>query len=178
MNPIAGERIEVATQDRRLRNAQRLLTAGIALGVAVLFGTGATAVVMGWLTTSWGLVAIGLVIVGFGALGIRSAYRSVFVEFDHVTVDSVGVTIGARDGRLWTAVWKDPDFRLVLLDYRNNHHVEARKYSEIPCQLLSAQFEVGLSPEAVEAMRGEARSHGLPIVEEVTEHGTRTYRIG
>lgn len=172
------EKFDVIEEDRRLRRAEMPLTVGIVTAVALLVGAGLVLTAVGALGRQWPLLGVGLAIAAVGGLLTRLAYRVATVRYTEVSVGNDSLTIVMGDGRRWTAGWSDPKFRVAILDYRENRHRGSKRYNDIPCQLLTPQFEVGLSVVAFEGIRAEAVRLGVAVLEKRTDRGVKAIVIG
>jgi hypothetical protein len=156
---FASHTFEVSEEGRRLKRAERPLSVALIIGLVGLIGGGVGIAVVGFFGIAsvgvpprqWPFFGMGAIMGATGLVLARPVQRAITNFCTAVSVDAAGVGITMRDGKRWRADWKNPELRLVLLDYRKNRHRPSRRYNSIPCHMLSPQFEAGLSVAALDS---------------------------
>ncbi len=177
--PLGEPRVfDVSAEDGRRRRSESGLGVVILGGLAILVGSGAAASAIGALDGSWIVLGVGTVMLVLGAVFARALYRASKVRVELMEVDSVGVSIRLSTGASWEARWSDPKLRLVLMDYRGDTGTSNPRLREIPCAVLTPQFNIGVPVEALGAIRDAAIRNGVAVVQRAPDQGVAATIVG
>ena len=172
------DRFELADTDGRLRQATRGLTFLVVAGSTGLLVAALVVVVIGYLAGQWLLLGIGALFATLAVFLVVATARSVTARYRSLEVDDRGVTLRMADDRAWRARWDDPTLRFLLFDHTLATGAKHRRFREVPCQLFSIQFHVGIPRDACNALRERAAQARVALRDETDPEGVRTTIVG
>jgi hypothetical protein len=166
--PIYGADVplsfDVKTNDKRYHRASRVANSMSCFGITVLLAVGVLLLFSGIIQKEWPIAGIGIASLGFCGWMLPRLVRSIRQRLDLVLVSLSEITLQFSDRSSRTFRWGDPALKLDMVDYSAVVGGGRRSLALVPCGIMVGHGLVGISLEAVKAIRASAKNAGVPVI--------------